>query len=136
MGFLIDSNILILAARGRYSLTRLGNEYPETILAISAITVSELLHGVHRTQEELRREKRQNFVDFILELFPVIPFDLEVARTHARLWARLAATGQMMGAHDLLIAATALTLNYGVLTANEREFRRIAELTVINPVAP
>ena len=135
MGFVIDSNILISAARGRYSLTQLGNDYRESPLVIAAITASELLHGVHRTPDPALKEKRLLFVARILDLFPVVPFDLPIARTHAELWARVAAAGQLIGAHDLQIAATAVALGYGVLTANEREFRCIAELTVINPLA-
>ena len=61
-------------------------------------------------------------VKTILGLVPVIPFDLIVARTHARIWAELAAADQPIGAHDLLIAATALAHGYAVLTVNVQDF--------------
>ena len=70
----------------------------------------------------------------ILENFPVFPFDLPVARVHAQLWADLTKRGMMIGAHDLLIAATASTLGYGVVTANVREFSRIPNLSILNPL--
>jgi len=38
--------------------------------------------------------------------------------------------GQPVGTHDLLIAATALALDYGVLTADIRDFERIPGLRV------
>lgn len=40
----------------------------------------------------------------------------------------------MIGSHDLLIAATARSRSFGVMTLNEREFQRISELTVYNPL--
>jgi tRNA(fMet)-specific endonuclease VapC len=67
-------------------------------------------------------------------LLPVVPFDLDAARVHAALWARLQEQGQVIGAHDLLIAATARMLDYGVITLNQDEFQRVPDLTVLNPL--
>ena len=61
------------------------------------------------------------------------PFDLRVARVHARRWAELAAAGQITGPHDLIIGATALTHGYDVLTLNLREFRQVPGLIVRQP---
>jgi tRNA(fMet)-specific endonuclease VapC len=63
----------------------------------------------------------------------VIAVDLEVARVHAELWATLQSRGEMIGAHDLLIAATARALNYGVVTLNVDEFQRVPGLNVYVP---
>lgn len=133
MGLLIDSNVLIAAERGLFSLPDWATTLPDTPMALSAITASELLHGVHRAKEPSIAQKRLRFVEYILDLFPVIPFDLQIARVHAQLWADLQTKGQSIGAHDLLIAATARTLDYGVVTGNEREFRRIPGLQVVKP---
>ncbi len=77
--------------------------------------------------------KRQQFVDFVLELFPIIAIDLEVARHHARIWAELQARDEMIGPHDLLIAASALAFGYKVMTFNVSEFERVPGLNVLNP---
>jgi predicted nucleic acid-binding protein len=61
----------------------------------------------------------------------VIAFDLIAARTHARLWARLAAKGEAIGTHDLLIAATAMARGLDVVTRDERSFPRIEGLSLI-----
>ncbi|HLH21188.1 MAG TPA: PIN domain-containing protein [Chloroflexota bacterium] len=58
---------------------------------------------------------------------------LVAARVHARIWSDLATIGQPIGAHDLLIAATALAHGYAVLTNNLREFQRVAGLVVRQP---
>jgi predicted nucleic acid-binding protein len=56
-----------------------------------------------------------------------------VAEMHARIWAELAASGQRIGAHDFMIAATALVYQYTLLTDNVREFSRIPGLEVRQP---
>lgn len=131
MGLLIDTSVLIAIER--------SGETPKTVLStvgdepayLAAISASELLHGVHRAQSERRRERRARFVESLFSLLAVLPFDLEAARTHAQLWADLNQQGQRIGAHDLLIAATALTHELRIVTANEREFRRVEGLGVV-----
>ena len=66
-----------------------------------------------------------------VQRLPVIAFDLVAARTHARLWAQLAARGVTIGAHDLLIAATAIARGLDVVTRDERSFPRIQGLSLI-----
>jgi predicted nucleic acid-binding protein len=99
-------------------------------IALASITASELLTGIDRANTPARRLRREAVVEATLALIPVLPFDLLVARTHARLWAQLAAAGQLVGAHDMLIAATALAHGYAVLTHNVRDFRRVPGLVV------
>lgn len=99
-------------------------------VGIAAITASELLHGVHRATKE-HRGRRETFVESILAAFPVIAFDLLVARVHARLWAGLVSSGGEVGAHDRLVAATALSAGWRIGTANIRHFNRIPGLDVM-----
>jgi predicted nucleic acid-binding protein len=56
--------------------------------------------------------------------------DLAVARHHARIWSDLQRHGLVIGAHDLIIAATALTHGLVVLTGNVRVFGRVEGLAV------
>jgi len=99
-------------------------------VAIAAITASELLHGVRRASPE-HRGRREAFVEAVLAAFPPLPFGLLAARAHARIWAELAATGQVVGPHDRLVAATAITAGWRVGTANSRHFDRIGGLDVL-----
>jgi tRNA(fMet)-specific endonuclease VapC len=96
-------------------------------VAIAAITASELLHGVHRATEE-HRARREAFVEAVLNAFPVISFELLIARVHAGLWASLASSGGDVGAHDRIVAATAMSAGWRVGTANMRHFGRIPGL--------
>jgi len=99
-------------------------------VGIAAITASELLHGVHRAGEQ-HRGRREAFVEAVLHAFPTLAFDLLVARVHARLWAALATAGTGVGAHDRIVAATALSAGWRVGTANIRHFDRISGLEAV-----
>jgi predicted nucleic acid-binding protein len=85
---------------------------------------------VHRASTPEIRFRRDRFVEAILDRFPIVEFGLEAARVHARLWAELASGGHSVGAHDLLIAATAISIDYQVATTNARDFQRVPGLQV------
>jgi len=129
MATLIDASVLIAVERQRLSLDTVLAEHGEEAAAIAAITASELLHGVHRAKTTKQRARREAFVEQILNTVTVVPFDLVVARVHARVWAELAAKGVTVGTHDLFIAATALALGSTVATRGDRSFPRIPGLS-------
>jgi predicted nucleic acid-binding protein len=129
MGILIDSSVLIAWERDRLDLEGRLADYAEDDFAISAITASELLHGVYRAANPAQRHRRQAFVEGLLARLPVISFDTVAARIHARISAELAARGTAVGSHDLIIAATAMTMGYVVTTRDERSFPRIPGLS-------
>lgn len=129
MGILIDSSVLIAWERDRLNLQSKLADCAEEDFAISAITASELLHGVHRAANPAQRRRREAFVEGLLARLPVISFDAVAARIHARLSAELATNGTAVGPHDLIIAATALTKGYVVTTSDERSFPRIPGLS-------
>ncbi len=131
MGAIVDSSVLIAAERGKLDLDSIAEEHGLVELALSVITASELLHGVHRSDTEARRVSREAYVELILSRFPVLSFDLVCARTHARLSAELALKGVSVGAHDLIIAATAVARGMDVITRDERSFPRIPGLSLI-----
>lgn len=130
-GVLIDTSVLIDAERDSKVLDQLPTEAHH---AISVITVSELLHGVHRATPERVRIRRQVVVEALLGAIEQLPITPSIARLHAQLWADLQSKGQTIGAHDLWIAATALTHGLALATANIGEFERIAALEVL-PIA-
>ena len=103
---------------------------PDEEVGIAAITASELLHGVHRATPAYRA-RREAFVEAVLAAFPPVPFGLLAARAHARIWAELAAAGQDVGAHDRLVAATAIAVGWRVGTANRRHFERVVGLDIL-----
>jgi len=132
MGALIDSSVLIAAERSKLGLDDLLRSHGDEEIAIASITASELLHGVHRAAKAPQRTRREAFVENILAVVPVIPFDVLTARVHASLWAQLAAKGVNIGTHDLLIAATALAVGYDVATHDKRSFPKIPGLKLLS----
>jgi tRNA(fMet)-specific endonuclease VapC len=127
VGTLLDTSVLIGIERGS-TPSELADEED---VGISAITASELLHGVHRAKTAEQRARREAFVTTTLSTVPVLPFDLDTARVHARIWADLASSGNAPGSHDLMIAATALSRGWAVATRNVRDFIRVPGLTVV-----
>ena len=131
MGTLIDTSVIIAIERGRLDAAALKDGDDDEPIAISAITASELLHAVHRLSGAVARTRAERFVEQLLDALPVIPFDLDVARVHARLDAELSAKGAAVGDADLMIAATAVWLDYRVATRDLRSFPKIEGLDIL-----
>lgn len=130
MGLIFDTTEIIRWERNHGDIDSLISNREDESIGISVITVSELLHGVERADTEARKLKRQAFVEKVIEFFPVYPFDVVVARTHARIWASIAKKGKQIDAHDLIIAATAMSLGYTLITANVKHYTLIEGLKV------
>jgi tRNA(fMet)-specific endonuclease VapC len=141
MGTVLDTTVFIefeRAMRGlpaAHAMTEVAQRLEAQLdegeeVGIAAITASEMLHGVHRATDQ-HRGRREAFVEGVLAAFPTLSFDLLVARVHARLWAGLASSGTEVGAHDRLVAATAMATGWRVGTANARHFDRIPGLDMI-----
>lgn len=129
MAVLIDTDVLVDLERGG-SAPMLERILGEEERAISVITVSELLHGVHRATGA-RRLQRSAFVEHLLAGLQAIPISEPVARVHADVWAQLAQQGHVIGAHGLWIAATALAHGLAVATRNAADFQRVPGLRVL-----
>jgi tRNA(fMet)-specific endonuclease VapC len=81
------------------------------------------------------RARRVRFVEGVLQDYAVLPFGLEEAREHARLWAELEMQGWIIGERDLQIAATAKANGHAVATLNRREYERVAGLVLADEEA-
>ena len=129
MGLILDTDVLIRGEKQGVEIdftrwTEHGDAY------ISAITCSELLIGVHRANTPARRTRRSAYVETLLARLPILAFDATVARTHAQMLGALA-RNVTLGAHDLLIGATALAHGFALLTANVADFGRMPGVVVV-----
>jgi tRNA(fMet)-specific endonuclease VapC len=93
------------------------------------VTAAELLLGVELADRR-HRAARERFVQDALATIPVESYDLEVARAHATLLAHTYREGRPRGAHDLIIAATALATDRTVVSADSRAFVGLPGLVV------
>ena len=125
MGVIFDTSVLVYLERNFNQIEKIIAGRENEPFGISVITVSELLHGLHRADSEKRRLKREAFVEKVIELFPSYPFDLSAARIYARVWANLAKKGIPIGSHDLMIGATCISLGFSVVTFDFRDFEKI-----------
>jgi tRNA(fMet)-specific endonuclease VapC len=116
---ILDTTILVAAERRRLALDEWIEDNDD--VALAAITAAELLVGVELADAR-RRHRRGMYVEGLLGAIPVEPYDLGVARVHAELLAHARRSGRPRGAHDLLIAATALERGRTIVTADAGGF--------------
>ncbi len=130
MGVVLDTSILIAYERRAIDVDALMEGREEEAVGISVITAAELLHGVHRADTPARRMKRTAYVERIFNTLTLYPFDIAAARTYAELWSTLQKQGILVGIHDAMIAATALSLGFSIATLNLRDYEKIEGLIV------
>jgi tRNA(fMet)-specific endonuclease VapC len=129
LSYLIDTDISILLLRGNSHLERKMRDLKRDQLAMSVISLGELLLGPHRsTEPDLARRNIRALVDMVQAL--ALP--PEAASVYAEVRSDLERRGQSIGSNDLWIAAHALVEGLTVVTNNEREFRRVRGLKVEN----
>jgi tRNA(fMet)-specific endonuclease VapC len=127
--FLLDTDTCVDLLRGvRAVVVKLERLTPDDC-GISAVTSFELFAGAASVRDPRREtEKIQKFVDVIQEL----PFDADAARRAGALRSDLEEAGTPIGPYDLLIAAHALARDLALISANSREFGRVAGLRLEN----
>jgi tRNA(fMet)-specific endonuclease VapC len=98
-------------------------------VAIAAVTIAELRVGT-LTGTRKKAASRTAFVEDVLVAIPVIAYDVAVAEAHARLLVEVRRQGMPRGAHDLLIAATAVASRRTIVTADATAFANLSDLEV------
>lgn len=133
MGLILDSSLLIADERERFDLAGwLRSRRPESA-PISAITFSELWFGIEVEENAARARRRRRWIEKSFKRLEIVSLDRRIARVHARLWSQLVKAGAMIGPHDLIVAATAVSRRWAVGTFNAREFKHVPNLKVIEP---
>lgn len=98
-------------------------------LAISSITLAELMFGVENSGNRLGNlENVLNFTRRVSVLF----FDDKAAMEYGKLRAELRRSGTPIGPNDTLIAAHARSIDATLVTNNTQEFNRVQDLRVEN----
>ena len=124
---ILDTTVLVDAERGGDALVEVIDDGDD--VAVAAVTVAELKVGV-RLAKGRRRNKRERFVEAILDAVSIEPNDHDVADAHADLLAHVRRTGTPRGAHDLIIAATARAQNRQVVSSDQRAFAELPCVSV------
>lgn len=129
MAYLIDTDIIINSIKGNQGVNQKIAELASIPKAISIITYGELLYGARKFTQ---REKNTSVVYRLAEIFPIIGITRATMEAFTDLKAALDRKGERIEDFDLLIAATALNLNYVLVTNNTKHYKRIEGLQLEN----
>ena len=127
--YLIDTDTVIYALKGDEQILRHFKETAAEPKALSVVTYGELLYGAWKSQ---RRQENLAKVRRLREIFPIVEATNGIMETYAAIKANIETRGKPLDDFDLVIASTAISLGYRLVTNNERHFRRIKELQLEN----
>jgi tRNA(fMet)-specific endonuclease VapC len=128
--YLLDTDISsYIMKRSHEAVLKRLKTVPIGVVAISVITKSELLYGVEVSP---RRQQDSLALSEYLRHVEVLDFPDEAALHYAQIRAALKASGGMIGANDLFIAAHARSLRLTLVTNNTGEFGRVPDLKIEN----
>jgi tRNA(fMet)-specific endonuclease VapC len=133
MRFLLDTNVLsepMVPQPSRAVLSKLQLHAGQ--VCTSALCIHELIYGAERLAPSERKREYEEFLTELVEAIPVLPYDEDAARWHARERARLEARGKTPPFVDGQIAAIAATRDLILVTKNVRDFSDFAGVTVQN----
>jgi predicted nucleic acid-binding protein len=133
MGLVIDTSAVIDLQRSQTPAADVLRRYGDEPLVIPTIVVAEVLAGARLAPGKRRQAEIQQSVDAILAIALAVDFDMRLVPTWADLFASLERRGTRIPSNDVIVAATAVHLEYGVLVGalDEVHFRRIRGLRVV-----
>ncbi|MFQ6332219.1 type II toxin-antitoxin system tRNA(fMet)-specific endonuclease VapC [Methylophilus sp. 3sh_L] len=130
--YLLDTNIVIYVIKRR-PIEVLGVfNANATRMAISVITLAELMHGAEKSSKPA--ENLAVVEDFCSRL-SVLPYTEKAAQHYGQIRTALEKKGEPIGVNDLHIAAHARSEGLILVTNNEKEFAKVPSLQIENWVA-
>ncbi|HLP14845.1 MAG TPA: type II toxin-antitoxin system VapC family toxin [Bacteroidota bacterium] len=129
MIYLLDTDIIIYSIKAHETVQKNFRRYAQAPMYISVVTYGELYFGAEKSKSP---QKNLSTVQRIGEIFPVIDVTKSIMETFGRLKAGLGRKGNVLDDMDLIIASTAMTHNYTLVTNNEKHFRKIPDLQIEN----
>lgn len=127
--FLLDSNFCIACLRRKAWALQVLAKVPLASVAVSALTVGELVVGTHLSEDPGRELAK---VEAFLRPLQVLPFGWQEAFQWASLDAQLRKQGNRIETEDALIAATAVAAGMVLVTGNTKHFERVKGLKVVD----
>lgn len=125
--YLLDTNIAIFVIRQRPPQAAAVFNLHAGRMALSAITLAELMHGVEKSS---RPTDNLAVVEDFCSRLELLPYGPKAAQHYGQIRAVLESAGTSIGVNDLHIAAHARSEGLVVVTNNRREFDRVAALQV------
>ena len=129
--YLLDTNAVsdyIFRRRGVYEKARQVRLTGAKLGTCSPV-IAELLSGIEYSST---RDSNLVIVNRTIGTFRLWPFELDEAKEYARLYAIMRKAGTTIGAVDLMVAATALTLGKCTVVSSDSDMNRVPGLSVEN----
>ncbi len=127
--YLLDTNIVIYVIKNKpVSALPLFNQHAGH-MAISAITLAELLHGAEKSNAPARS---LSVVEDFCTRLQVLPYGPKAAQHYGSIRSALESRGQTIGVNDLYIAAHARSEGLTLVSNKLREFERVEALQLTN----
>lgn len=133
LAYLLDTNIVIYAIKRRPPAVREVFNRQHGRMAISAITLAELMHGAEKSSDPPRNLA---VVEDFRSRLVVLPYGDKAAAHYGAIRATLERQGLPIGVNDLHIAAHARSEGLTLVSNNLREFERVPGLLMENWIEP
>lgn len=127
--YLLDTNIVIYVLKRRPVEVLATFNDNASRMAISSITLAELLHGAEKSS---RVSENVAVVEDFCSRLDVLPYGPKAAQHYGAIRASLEKRGQPIGVNDIHIAAHARSEGLVLVTNNVGEFVRVPGLEVEN----
>jgi tRNA(fMet)-specific endonuclease VapC len=127
--YLLDTDIIIYSLNGDKQVINNISFHRNEPKAISVITYGELIYGAQKSTKKINNLAK---VHSLKEIFPIIEISPSIMDTFGELKANLKKQGTTIDDFDLLIASTAISYGYTLVTNNEKHFKRIIDLDIVN----
>lgn len=128
MKYLLDTNICIHFFRGKFNLIEKFESIGVENLAISEITLAELVFGAESSENP---QKNHDIIEKFASQVTILPIFDSIYK-YGKEKARLRKSGVMISDFDLLIGCTSTENELIMVTENVKEFERISNITIEN----
>jgi len=123
--YLLDTNTIIYFFKDAGNVAKnLLSKSPKDI-AVPSIVLYELEVGAAKSAKPTKRKQQ---IASLVSLLEIIPFGEKEAEESAKVRSELESIGKPIGAYDTLIAGTAISSNFVLVTHNTKEFSRVKKL--------
>ncbi|MFZ0133648.1 MAG: tRNA(fMet)-specific endonuclease VapC [Desulfobacterales bacterium] len=127
--YMLDTNIVIYTMKNRPQTVKRHFEKHHGRMAISTVTLGELVFGAEHSQQA---ERNLADIEAMVARLDVLPFDESAAYHFGQIRAALYGMGKPIGPYDMMIAGHARSRGLKLVTNNMQEFDRIEGLQLEN----
>ena len=128
MNYFLDTNIIIYAIKNTYpNLVKKFEETPSYNIVVPAIVKAELEYGASKSANY---KKTIDLYNKFINIYNIISFTDKETIFYGNIRTELERKGTLIGANDMLIAATVLSHNGVLVTHNVKEFSRISNFKI------